>query len=47
MPRAAVLYEFDTPLVIEEIEVDPPRSGEVMVRLAAARGPTGPHFDQT
>ncbi|MHB1930383.1 MAG: Zn-dependent alcohol dehydrogenase [Acidimicrobiales bacterium] len=36
MPRAAVLYEFNTPLVVEEIEVDPPRSGEVMVRLAAS-----------
>ena len=33
--KAAVCYEFGKPLVIDEIEIDPPRSGEVMVRLAA------------
>lgn len=34
--RAAVLYEHDSPLVIEEVEVDPPQSGEVLVRMAAS-----------
>ena len=34
--RAAVLYEHDSPLVIEEVEVDPPKSGEVLVRMAAS-----------
>lgn len=34
--RAAVLYEHDTPLVIEEIELDPPKTGEVVVRMAAS-----------
>jgi NDMA-dependent alcohol dehydrogenase len=34
--RAAVLYEFDAPLVIEEVELDPPREGEVLVRMAAS-----------
>jgi S-(hydroxymethyl)glutathione dehydrogenase / alcohol dehydrogenase len=33
---AAVLYEFASPLVIEEIAVDGPRAGEVMVRMAAS-----------
>ena len=34
--RAAVLYEYNTPLVIEEVELDPPREGEVLVRMAAS-----------
>jgi Zn-dependent alcohol dehydrogenase len=34
--RAAVLYEHNSPLVIEEVEVDPPKSGEVLVRMAAS-----------
>jgi S-(hydroxymethyl)glutathione dehydrogenase/alcohol dehydrogenase len=34
--RAAVLYEHDAPLVVEEVEVDPPKGGEVLVRLAAS-----------
>jgi len=34
--RAAVLYEFNAPLVVEELELDPPRAGEVLVRLAAS-----------
>ncbi len=34
--RAAVLYEFGSPLRIEEVEVDPPGRGEVLVRLAAS-----------
>lgn len=33
--KAAVCYEFGQPLVIEEIELDPPRRGEVRVRIAA------------
>lgn len=34
--RAAVLYEFNTPLVVEELELDPPKAGEVLVRMAAS-----------
>jgi S-(hydroxymethyl)glutathione dehydrogenase / alcohol dehydrogenase len=34
--RAAVLYEFGSPLRIEEVEIDPPGRGEVLVRLAAS-----------
>jgi len=34
--RAAICYEFGQPLVIEDIAVDPPREGEVLVRMAAA-----------
>lgn len=34
--RAAVLYEFGQPLVIEELELDSPRDGEVLVRMAAS-----------
>ena len=33
--RAAVCYEFGKPLVVEEIELDPPQAGEVQVKLAA------------
>jgi Zn-dependent alcohol dehydrogenase len=33
--RAAVCYAFGKPLVVEEIEVDPPRAGEVKVRVEA------------
>jgi S-(hydroxymethyl)glutathione dehydrogenase/alcohol dehydrogenase len=33
--KAAVCYEFGTPLVVEEVELDPPQHGEVKVRLAA------------
>jgi len=33
--KAAVCYEFSQPLRIEEVELDPPRGGEVQVRLAA------------
>ena len=33
--KAAVCYEFGQPLVIEEIDIDPPQPGEVMVKLAA------------
>src|SRR5687768_8848490 len=33
--QAAVCYAFGQPLVVEEVEVDPPRDGEVKVQLAA------------
>ena len=33
---AAVLHEPGTPLVVEEIELDPPLTGEVLVRVVAA-----------
>lgn len=33
--KAAVCYEFNKPLVIEEVDIDPPQKGEVKVRLAA------------
>ena len=34
--RAAVLYETNKPLVIEEIELDPPKAGEVMIKMVAS-----------
>jgi S-(hydroxymethyl)glutathione dehydrogenase/alcohol dehydrogenase len=34
--RAAVLYEYNKPLEIEELELDPPKAGEVLVRMAAS-----------
>src|SRR6266702_2781289 len=33
--RAAVLEEFGSPLVVQELELEEPRAGEVLVRLAA------------
>lgn len=33
--KAAVCYEFGKPLVVEEVELDPPQKGEVKVRIAA------------
>ena len=33
--RAAVCHAFGEPLVIEEVDIDPPQDGEVMVKLAA------------
>lgn len=33
--KAAVCYEFGKPLVVEEIDMDPPQKGEVKVRLTA------------
>ena len=32
--RAAILWESNKPVVVEEIELDPPRAGEVLVRMA-------------
>jgi Zn-dependent alcohol dehydrogenase len=34
--KAAVLHEFGTPLHVEDVLLDPPQPGEVMVRVAAA-----------
>jgi S-(hydroxymethyl)glutathione dehydrogenase/alcohol dehydrogenase len=34
--RAAVLHAFHEPLVIEELELDPPKAGEISVRMAAS-----------
>jgi S-(hydroxymethyl)glutathione dehydrogenase / alcohol dehydrogenase len=34
--RAAVLHEYRTPLGVCEVQLDPPRAGEVLVRVAAA-----------
>jgi S-(hydroxymethyl)glutathione dehydrogenase/alcohol dehydrogenase len=34
--KAAVLWEINTPWVVEEIELDPPGPGEVLVKLAAS-----------
>ena len=33
--KAAVCYEFGKPLVVEEIEIDPPKGGEIKVKVAA------------
>ena len=34
--KAAVLYEANTPLKIEELDLDPPKAGEVRVKMSAA-----------
>jgi S-(hydroxymethyl)glutathione dehydrogenase / alcohol dehydrogenase len=34
--KAAVLYEANTPLMIEELDLEEPREGEVLVRIASA-----------
>ena len=34
--RAAILQELHTPWSVEEIELDPPKAGEVLVKLAAS-----------
>ncbi|MDQ3858611.1 MAG: Zn-dependent alcohol dehydrogenase [Actinomycetota bacterium] len=34
--RAAVLYGFNQPLEVEEVELDPPKEGEVLVRIVAS-----------
>jgi len=33
--KAAVCYEFGKPLVVEEVDIDPPQKGEVKVRIGA------------
>ncbi|MCU0259550.1 MAG: alcohol dehydrogenase catalytic domain-containing protein, partial [Ilumatobacteraceae bacterium] len=32
---AAILWERNTPWSVEEIELDPPKAGEVLVKMAA------------
>ena len=34
--KAAVLYQLNAPLVVEEVQLDPPKRGEVMVRIVAS-----------
>jgi S-(hydroxymethyl)glutathione dehydrogenase/alcohol dehydrogenase len=34
--RAAVLHEFGRPLVVEELDLDPPKESEVLVRMVAS-----------
>ena len=34
--KAAVLYEPNTPLVVETVDLDEPRDGEVLVRMASS-----------
>ncbi|NQW24360.1 MAG: Zn-dependent alcohol dehydrogenase [SAR202 cluster bacterium] len=36
MVKAAVLYETKSPLVVEELELDDPKAGEVLVKIGAA-----------
>jgi Zn-dependent alcohol dehydrogenase len=33
--QAAVCYEFGKPLVVEQVELDPPKAGEVKVKIGA------------
>ena len=39
--RAAVAWEAAKPLVIEELDLEGPKQGEVLVRLAAGNRPSG------
>ena len=34
--KAAILWEINKPWSVEEIELDPPKPGEVLVKLAAS-----------
>jgi Zn-dependent alcohol dehydrogenase len=34
--KAAVLYKIKTPLVVEEVDLDDPGDGEVLVKVGAA-----------
>ena len=34
--KAAVLYEYNTPLALEEVNLEEPKAGEVLVKIAAA-----------
>jgi len=52
--RAAVLYRFGEPLVVEELKVDPPKAGEIAIRMAASgvcrsdhHGAKGVHWHAT
>ena len=33
--KAAICYEFGRPLLVKEVEIDPPQTGEVKVKVAA------------
>ena len=44
--RAAILYEYGRPWTVEEFELDPPRAGEVLLRLAATGLATPGHIRQ-
>ena len=39
--KAAILYETNQPLVIEEVELDPPKKGEVHVKIGDEVFPSG------
>ena len=47
--RAAILYEYGRPWSVEEFELDAPRAGEVLPRLAATGllNMDGPSTDRT
>ena len=34
--KAAVLYDYNQPLVVEEVELDDPKAGEVLIKMGAA-----------
>ena len=34
--RAAVLHDFGKPLVVQELSIDPPKAGELGIRMAAS-----------
>ena len=34
--RGAVLYDFNTPMVVEELDIEPPGPGEVMVKMVGS-----------
>src|SRR3990172_7077517 len=34
--KAAILYETHKPLVVADVRIDPPKEGEVLVRLTAS-----------
>lgn len=35
--RAAILYEYGSPWTVEEFDLDPPRTGEVLLQLRRRR----------
>ena len=35
--KAAVLYEVGQPLVVEEVDLDDPKAGEVLVKVGVSR----------
>ena len=43
--KAAILYDYNTPLKVEEIDLDEPKVGEVRVKIEAAGfGHTDLHY---